>query len=109
MANNFKTDGTIKTGAKKKIPRAKIRLAEAILSQALEDLWIDEERTDCIDFFSGEGFRICSEIVGMSSDDKVTILTIVGDIIAETSRKDKQVRSIRGIRADRGKVYELVR
>ncbi len=106
MASNFKTDGTIKTRAKKKAPVAQIRLAEAILLQSLEDLWIDEERSNCIDFFSGEGFRMCSEIAGMSSDDKVKMLNIVGGIIDQNSGKNKKVR---GIRAARGEVVELVR
>jgi len=106
MASKFKNDGTIKTGARKKAPGAQIRLAEAILVQSLEDLWIDEERSNCIEFFSGEGFRICSQIAGMSSDDKVTILNIVGDIIDQNSGKDKKVR---GIRAARGEAIQLAR
>ncbi len=107
MINNFKTERTIKKGAKKKAPGAQIKvLAEAILLQSMEDLWIDEERSDCIDFFSGERFRICSEIAGMSSDDKVKILNFVGDITYQNSRKNKKVG---GIRAERSEVYELVR
>ena len=107
MTNNFKTDRTIKTGVKKKAPGAQIKgLAEAILLQSLEDLWIDEERPNCIDFYSGEGFRLCSEIAGMSSDDKVEMLNIVGNIVHQNAGKDKKVRRIR---ADRGEVYELVR
>ena len=74
--------------------------------QSLEDLWIHEERSNCIDFFSGEGFRLCSEISGMSSNDKVKILNIVRDIINENSGKDKKVIDIR---ADRGEAYKLVR
>jgi len=107
MTNNFKTAGTIKTGVKKKVPGAQIKvLAEAILLQSMEDLWIDEERTNCIDFFSGEGFRLCSEIAGMSSDDKVKILNMVGDFVHKNSGKNK--KNI-GIRARRGEVYALVR
>jgi len=106
MANNFKIDRTIKPGAKKKAPGAQIRLAEAILLQSLEDLWINEERSNCVDFFSGEGFRICSQIAGMSSDDKVKMLNIVGGIIDKNSGKDKKVR---GIRVARGEVIELMR
>ncbi len=106
MINNFKTDGTIKTGVKEKVQGAQIRLVEAILLQSLEDLWIDEERSNCIDFFGGEGFRICSEIAGMSSDDKVKMLNIVGGIIDQNSGKNKKVR---GIRVARGEGYELMR
>jgi len=107
MINNSKTARTIKPSVKKKAPGEQMRgLADAILLQSLEDLWIDEERSNSIDFFSGEGFRICSEIAGMSSDDKVKLLNMVEDIIYQNSGKGKKVR---GIRADQGEVYELVR
>ncbi len=105
MLMNLKT-GTVKIGVRKKAPGAQIKvLAEAILLQSMEDLWIDEERSNCIDFFSGEGFRVCSEIAGMNSDDKVKILNMVGDITFQNARKNKKHRVIR---ADRGEVYELV-
>ncbi len=107
VINNFKAVGTIKTGVKKKAPGAQIKgLAEAILLQSMEDLWIYEERSNCIDFFSGEGFRICSEIAGMSCHDKVKILNIVRDIINQNSGKDKKVIDMR---ADRAEVYKRVR
>ena len=106
MINNFKTDRTIGTGVKQKALASQIKgLAEAILLQLLEDLWIDKERSRCMDFFIGEGFSICSEIAGMSSDDKLKILNMVKDIIDQNSGKDKKVR---GIRDDRGEGYELV-
>ncbi len=107
MRNNLKTDSTVKSSGKKKSPGAQIKgLAEAILLQSMEDLWIDEERSGCIDFFSGEGFRLCSEIAGMSPDGKVKILNMVGDIIHQSSGKYKKTRAIR---ADRAEVYELAR
>ncbi len=100
------TDSSTKTRLKKKSPRSQIRgLAEAILLQSMEDLWIDEERSDCIDFFSGEGFRICSGIAGMSSDDEVKVLNMVGNIIDQNSGKDKKTRRTRAARTE---VYELV-
>jgi hypothetical protein len=107
MISNYKTDRTIKTGVQKKAPGEQMRaLADAILLQSLEDLWIYEERSNSIDFFTGEGFRICSKIAGMSSSDKVRLLNMVEDIIYQNSGKSKKVR---GIRADKGEVYELVR
>ena len=106
MTNHFKTDGTIQTSVTKKAPTAQIkRLAEAILLQSLEDLWIDEEKSNSIVFFGGEGFRICSEIAGMSSDEKVKMLNIIQDIVHHNSGKDDGVR---GIRAEQSAVYELV-
>jgi hypothetical protein len=105
MINNFNPDGKIKTGVKKKTPGAEIKaLAVAILLQAMKDLRIEEERSKCINFVSGEGFHICSKIAGMSSNDKLNILSIVKDLIDQTSGKDNKVREIR---ADIGPNYEL--
>ena len=107
MTNNFKTAGAIGTGVRKQPEGAQIKgLAEAILLQSIEDLWIDKERSGCMDFFIGEGFRICSEIAGMSSDEKAKIVHMVEDIIYQNSGNDKKVK---GTRADRDEVYELVR
>ncbi len=95
MINNFKTDRTTGAVVEKKTQIARIKvLAEAILLQLMEDLWIDKEMSDSMDFFIGEGFRICSEIAGMSSDDKVRILNIVEDIIYQNSGKDKKGNGI---------------
>ena len=111
MTNNFsKPDRTVKPVAKKKAPGAQIKvLAEVILLQSLEDLWIEEERSKCIDFFSGEEFHICSKIAGMSSDDKIKILNLVKAIIDQNSGKDKKVRLIRGLRAAPSEVPGHVR
>ncbi len=104
--NNLKRDTKIKTGVKKKGRGAQINvLAGEILLQALEDLWVEEERSQCIDFFTGEGFHICSKIAGINSNDKLNILNIVEDMIDLNSEKDNKIR---GIKADRGAVYELV-
>ena len=107
MINNFKTDRTIKNEVEKKAPGTRMKaLADAILLQSIEDLWTDVERANCIDFFSGEGFRICSEMAGMSSDDKVKILNMVRDIIDQNSIREKKGE---GSRAGRREVYELAR
>ncbi len=92
MINNLKNECIIRTCVKKKARGPQIKgLAEAILLQSMEDLWIDKERSDCMDFFIGEGFHVCSEIAGMSSDDKVKILNIVHEIIYQNSGKDKKL------------------
>ncbi len=49
---------------------------------------------------------MCSEIAGMSCNDKVKILNIVRGIIDQNSGKYQKVRSIR---ADRREVYKLER
>jgi len=110
VTNNLKPDRTVNSGAKNKAPGAEIKvLAGAILLQALKDLWVDEERSKCIDFFSGQEFHICSKISGMSSDDKLKILSMVEGIIDQNPGKDKKVRAIRGTKADRAEIHELIR
>ena len=103
----IKTERSVNPSVKKKAPGALIKkLAEEIMLQSLEDLWVDEEKTGSIVFFSGEPKRICSKIVGMSSDDKVKILNMVRDIISNHSGEDNRLRRIRN---ERDEVYQLVR
>jgi len=45
-------------------------LAKAIILQSLEDLWSPIHRKRSIQFLSGEGFRLASEIAGMSVIDQ---------------------------------------
>ena len=102
MISHLKAERTVKPVAEKKAPGARIKvLAEAVLLQSLEDLWIDEERHKCIDFFSGEEFHICSKIAGLGSNDKLKMLLMVEDIVDLNSGKNRKVRGVRGIRANR--------
>lgn len=98
MTNIVGTGRAMKPGVAKKASSTQSRLAEAILLQALEDLWLDGEKANCIAFFSGEEFHTCSKIAGMSSNDKVKILNLVIDIIYQNSGKDNKVRDIKGDR-----------
>lgn len=52
-------------------------LSEAIILQSAEDVLSAPHKGEDIEFFSGEGFRICSEIAGMSHDDKLEFLNIL--------------------------------
>ncbi|MBF0558240.1 MAG: hypothetical protein HQL08_05625 [Nitrospirae bacterium] len=80
-----------KTALKKKDPGMQVkRLAEAILLQSFEDLWSEEERPASIDFFSGEGYRICSEIADMTSDDKGGMLVMVRGVLKQQSHTKKE-------------------
>ncbi|MEW6109312.1 MAG: hypothetical protein AB1632_09145 [Nitrospirota bacterium] len=56
-------------------------IAEAIILQAIEDLWDDEEKGESIDFFRGEGFGLCSEIACIDSSGRIKLLNIVKTII----------------------------
>jgi len=49
-------------------------LAEAIILQSIEDLWDEEHRQACTEFFAGEDFRICAALAGMSTSDQIKIL-----------------------------------
>jgi len=55
-------------------------LAEAIILQSIEDLWLDKEKTNCLNFFAGEGFHICARLSGLDFDNQVKVLTLVKNI-----------------------------
>ena len=52
-------------------------LSEAIILQSAEDVLSTAHREDGIEFFSGEGFRLCAEIAGMTIDEKLKLLNIL--------------------------------
>jgi hypothetical protein len=53
-------------------------LAEAIILQSTEDLWVPSHRGESQDFFKGDGFRICAEIAGMNSTKRYRFLHLIG-------------------------------
>lgn len=61
-------------------PRVLASLAEAIILQSIEDLWLDKEKSNCLNFFTGEGFHICAKLSGMDFHDKVKVLTLVKNL-----------------------------
>ncbi len=68
-------------------------LAEAIILQSIEDLWDEEQRQGCIDFFTGEDFRTCAAIAGISTADQIKILRMFGGLMrgagkSVTARKE---------------------
>jgi hypothetical protein len=56
-------------------------LMEGIILQSIEDLWLDGEEDDCINFFRGEGFGICADIAGMNLHDQARLLNFANRII----------------------------
>ena len=52
-------------------------LAEAVIVQSMEDLWNRNHKKESADFFIGEGFRIASEMAGMSAVDRLKLLLIL--------------------------------
>lgn len=49
------------------------KIAEAIILQAIEDLWSAVHRKKSIEFFTGEGFAICARIAGMGLYEKLKL------------------------------------
>ena len=66
-------------------------LAEAIILQSIEDLWIENHREECIRFFSGEDFRECAAIAGLDTDDQIKMLNMLGGLI-KTLKKPIKAR-----------------
>jgi len=53
------------------------KLAEAIILQAIEDLWSPVHRKESIEFFTGEGFAICARIVGLGLYQKLRLIQLI--------------------------------
>lgn len=70
-------------------------LAEAIILQSMEDLSDANHRAESMEFFSGEGFRICSQMAGMKREAQLKVLELVQTIskIPCSAPKAKTVRA----------------
>ena len=53
-------------------------LAEAVILQSLEDFWNLTYREQSIDFFKGEGFKVCSSIAKLDAIKQIEILCFLG-------------------------------
>ena len=78
-------------------------LSEAIILQAIEDSWIEEERERCITFFTGEEFNICAGMAGMNYHDKLKVLNLFLDILRQNS--ETEVRISDTLKKKTGTVY----
>jgi hypothetical protein len=56
-------------------------LAEGIILQSIDDLWVKHCNENCIAFFKGEGFSDCAEIAGMTTSDQIRLLNLVKNMI----------------------------
>jgi hypothetical protein len=61
-------------------------LAEAIILQSIQDLWDEEHRQSCVEFFTGEDFRTCAALAGMSTSDQIKIFNMFGGIMKGAGR-----------------------
>jgi hypothetical protein len=60
-------------------------LAEGIILQSIEDLWSENDRSECITFFTGREFSICAEIAGMDLPDQLKVLNLVKSVVGPTA------------------------
>ncbi len=65
-------------------------LAEAIIFQAIEDLWCEEEKLKSLSFLTGEDFQICAKMAGMDFDEQVSVLNLV-KTISNTIKRTRQI------------------
>lgn len=58
-------------------------LADAIILQSMEDLFSPLHKSGSIHFFTGEGFRISSEIAGLRTAERHVILDLFSIFVKE--------------------------
>jgi hypothetical protein len=63
-------------------------LSEAIILQSASDVLDTPRDKDALEFFSGEGFRLCAEMAKMDYDDKIKFLTMLTRCISECKKND---------------------
>ncbi len=69
-------------------------LAEAVILQAMEDLWSEEHREGCINFFTGEDFRNCASIAGMGTSEQIKILEMLDKLIKGMQKTVKPAKKM---------------
>lgn len=65
---------------------SKRKLAEEIIRRYIEDLSDAKYRPESIDFFTGEGFDICSDMAGMSMEEKLRVMGLVKNLSGQGQR-----------------------
>lgn len=80
-------------------------LSEAIILQSAEDILSASHRKEGIDFFSGEGFRLCAEMAGMTFDAKLSFLNmLMGCIASGKELRECSGETVAGHRVKSGKL-----
>jgi len=72
------------------------KLAEAIILQAMDDLYENSECDRSVEFFTGEGFAQCASIAGMDHDSKVGVLIFVGQAVSIVLKPGFRDMSVQG-------------
>jgi hypothetical protein len=60
------------------------RIAEAILFQALQDIWCAKTAKESMEFFGGEGFVDCADVIGMSLDERHEVMLLVKEAFSRS-------------------------
>ncbi len=53
-------------------------LAEAVILQSLEDFWSLSFRDQSMNFFKGDGFKVCATIAELDTTKQLEILCLLG-------------------------------
>jgi hypothetical protein len=61
-------------------------LAEAVILQAMEDLWSSAHSRESVEFFEGEGFRYCADLAGMRVVERLKLIRMLRKLNAEAFR-----------------------
>lgn len=61
------------------------KLAEAIILQAIGDLYEKDEYMSSVEFFTGEGFPECARMAGMDRSAMIGILEVVNKVVGPVS------------------------
>ncbi|MEJ2683312.1 MAG: hypothetical protein P8Z71_02805 [Candidatus Sulfobium sp.] len=71
-------------------------LAETIILQSIEDLWSKNHQKESIEFFTGEGFRCCADMAGLSVVDRLRIIRMLRKVNGEafTPRHTQKIARI---------------
>lgn len=67
-------------------------LAEAVILQAMEDLWSDTHREKSIEFFTGGGFKCFADMAGMGAVERLRLIKILGRMNRAKSKPARNVR-----------------
>lgn len=67
-------------------------LAEAVILQSLEDLWESDYLAGSIEFFEGDGFKICADIAQISRFKQYKILHLLGGGVNAENRLRRKYR-----------------
>ena len=74
----FRTVAVSKSEAPEKQSATAVKaLAEAVILQAIEDMWHEKDKSKRLSFFSGEGFRIYAKMAGMDFREWIELLNLV--------------------------------